>query len=137
MDSWSFEHSVDCGVSPAFAWAFWTDVRNSRIDSDVVAVEIDGEFASGTSGRTVTRSSGTVQWRLAEVEPGRAVFEFPHDGGIARFAWTFEPIAGGVRMTQRASIEGPQASFGSMLEAGIPAGMQTLCAAMTKAAGAS
>ena len=136
--AWVFEHSVDCAASPGAAWAFWTDVRNWAIDADVDRIEIDGPFAAGTRGRTLSKSSGRIEWQLAEVAPGHAVIIMPVDGAAARCVWTFEEIETGVRMTQRMSLEGPKAAgyaatFGPMLEAGVPGGMKALSAAIEKA----
>ena len=53
---WSYEHSVECPVRAEFAWRFWTDVRNWAMDADVESVKLDGPFASGSRGATITRS---------------------------------------------------------------------------------
>src|SRR5690348_11844295 len=54
--AWRFEHSVHCAVPVNFAWKFWTDVDNWRLDPDVEAIELDGPFALGTHGRTRSKS---------------------------------------------------------------------------------
>lgn len=138
--AWSFDHSIECGVPPDFAWGFWTDVRNWALDADVDRVEIDGPFAAGTCGRTLSKSAGRIEWRIAEAQPGSAIVEFPLEGAVGRFAWTFDPAGSGVRMAQHVTLEGPQAdsyaaSFGPVLEAGIPEGMKKLGAAMADAYG--
>jgi hypothetical protein len=133
---WTFEHSTECGVPVEFAWQFWTNVSNWAIDADVESLEIDGPFAAGSRGFTNSRSSGRIEWRIAEVHPGRAVIEFPLAGAVGRFVWTFKDLGGGrTRMTQRCTIDGEQAAayanaIGPSLEAGIPAGMQKLCETM-------
>ena len=33
-EAWAFEHSVECPVTTEFAWRFWTDVNNWRLDTD-------------------------------------------------------------------------------------------------------
>jgi len=136
--AYSFEHSVDCAVPRDFAWAFWTDPRNWAIDADVESYEIEGPFAAGTAGHTVSKRSGRTEWRIAEVEAWRAVIEFPLEDAVARFTWTFAENGAGVRMTQRFTLEGVKAAgyaaaFGPAMEANIPAGMATLCAATTNA----
>jgi hypothetical protein len=138
---WSFEHSVDCGVSVKQAWQFWTDVSNWALDADVESVEIDGPFAAGAHGFTLSKSSGRIEWRIAEAEMPRAVIEFPLTGAVGRFAWSFEDVGGRTRITQRCTLEGEQArgyadAIAASLEQGIPAGMQKLCDAMESAAGA-
>jgi hypothetical protein len=136
---WTFAHSIDCGVSAEFAWNFWTDVEHWRLDADVESIEIDGPFAAGAQGLTRSKSSGRVDWRIAEVSPGRAVIEFPLSGAVGRFVWTFEAAGLRTRITQRCTLEGEQAdtyakAIAPSLEAGIPAGMQKLCEAMENTA---
>jgi hypothetical protein len=75
--AWTFEHSIECGVSAEFAWIFWTNVSNWTLDTDVESIEIDGPFAAGAQGFTSSKSSGRVEWRVTEVQAGKAVIEFP------------------------------------------------------------
>lgn len=138
-DEWKFEYSVDCPVSPEFAWNFWTSVDNWKIDADVESVELAGPFRPGARGVTNTKSSGRIEWRIAEVvAPKRAVLEFPAPAAAAHFLWTFETSFTGTRITQVATFSGERASyyaetFGASLQAGIPAGMRKLCQAMAQA----
>ena len=133
---WQFEFSLECAVPRDFAWSFWTDVKNWALDADVHSVTLDGEFAAGSRGHTVSRSSGPIDWQIAEVKPGRrAVLEFPAPGAVATFIWTFSDSANGTKISQEANLAGPEAqgyadSFGKILEEGIPAGMRKLCEAM-------
>ena len=76
MDSaWSFEFSVNCSVSPDFAWRFWTNVKNWSIDVDVdvdvESVAPNGPFEAGARGLTISKSSGAIEWLIADVQPGR------------------------------------------------------------------
>src|SRR5436305_7799141 len=107
--AWTFEHSVECDATVEFAWTYWTHVPNWRLDTDVESVEIDGPFATGTRGRTHSKSSGVVNWEIVEAEPGRAVIETALPGAVLRFCWRFEEATGGTRMTQRCLLEGEQA----------------------------
>lgn len=137
--AWTFEHSIECAVTHEFAWNFWTKVSNWTLDADVDSIEIDGPFCAGARGFTNSKSSGRVNWRIAEVQPGRAVIDFPLPGAVGRFVWTFEDIDGRTRITQHCTLEGEQANtfakaVGTSLEAGIPAGMQKLCETMERAA---
>jgi hypothetical protein len=137
-NAWMFEHSVDCAAPMQFVWNFWTDVRNWALDADVESVEIDGPFAAGARGFTNSKSSGRVEWRIAEARIGKAVIEFPLPDALGRFVWTFEDIGGKTRITQRCTLSGDQASvfakaIGPALEAGIPAGMRKLCEAVKNA----
>ena len=142
VPAWTFEHSIECPVSFEFAWQFWTDVNNWVLDADVRAIELDGPFAAGARGLTRSRSSCPVEWRIAEVQTGAALIEFPLSGAVGRFLWTFEDTGGHVRITQRVTLEGEQAgtyaaTFGPALEAGIPAGMYKLCESIAAARQAS
>src|SRR5690349_8235449 len=133
--SWSFEHSVEVSVPAEFAWQFWTNVANWALDADVVSVEIDGPFQTGTRGVTNSRSSGPIQWTLANVEPGRAVVAIEMPDARAEFVWKFEDLGGTTRITQHVSLSGAEAGkyaegFGPALEAGIPAGMAKLASVM-------
>jgi hypothetical protein len=136
---WFFEHSIDCCVPVSFAWNFWTNVGNWALDADVESVEIDGPFAAGAQGHTNSKSSGRVDWRIAEVLPGRAVIEFPLRGAVGRFVWTFADLGDRTKITQCCKLEGADSgtyaqTFGPHLEAGIPHGMRKLCRAMEDAA---
>ena len=137
--AWAFEHSIDCAVATEFAWKFWTNVSNWALDADVVSIEIDGPFAAGARGFTNSKSSGRVEWRIADVQPRSAVIEFPLPGAVGRFVWTFEDVGDRTRITQRCTLDGEQAgtyakAAGPSLEKGIPAGMQKLSEAMESAA---
>jgi hypothetical protein len=132
--AWSFEHSVYCSVSADIAWRYWTDIKNWALDLDVVSVSLDGPFEAGARGVTISKSGGPIEWRIADVRPGRAVLEFPAPGALATFIWTFVDSERGTKITQRADLSGPDAAryvdFARTLQAGIPAGMAKLCDAM-------
>jgi polyketide cyclase/dehydrase/lipid transport protein len=139
-EAWAFEHSVECPVTREFAWRFWTDVSNWRLDSDIESVELNGPFAGGSQGTTTTRTSGKIEWRLIDVHPVEkaAVVEIPLPGAICRFRWTFEDLGDRTRITQRVSIAGENAfsvinSMASSLESSIPAGMRRLSESMAEA----
>ena len=141
-NSWMFEHSVDCAAPVEFAWRFWTDVRNWSLDPDLESVELDGPFAAGARGVTNSKSSGRLEWRIAEAQNGRAVIEFPLSNATGRLIWSFEDAGGRTRITQRCTLEGAAAdsyadAIGPGLKDGIPAGMQKLCAVIENAARSS
>jgi hypothetical protein len=37
--AWTFEYTIDCAVSAEFAWNFWTQVSNWKLDADVESIE--------------------------------------------------------------------------------------------------
>ena len=72
---------------------------------------LTGPFAASSHGVTVTRSSGRIEWRLADVQAEKeAVFEIPLPDAVVQFRWRFEDLGGQTRMTQRVSIAGEQSS---------------------------
>jgi hypothetical protein len=89
---------------------------------------------------TKPRGSDPNEWKLVEVEEGsRAVIEITASGAIVKFHWSFTDITGGgVRMTQKVTLEGERAAEYEegmkLLEKGIPSGMERLVEAMVKAA---
>ena len=91
--AWRFEYSVTCAVPVELAWEFWTDVRNWSLDADVEAVTLDGPFAAGARGRTISRSSGVIQWRIADVQQG-SCFRFPSTGRERQFCVDFQRVFG-------------------------------------------
>ncbi|MFL6216590.1 MAG: SRPBCC family protein [Blastocatellia bacterium] len=138
--AWEFQYAVDCPVSRAFAWQFWSNVENWLSDPSVESLTIDGPFAAGTRGATKTRGGETINWHLIEVEDDhRAVIEIGLPGAVVRFHWQFEDVAdAATRLTQRVTLEGERAADylagTAELEKGIPAGMQRLAAEIASAA---
>jgi hypothetical protein len=142
---WSFEFTVQCAASRDFAWQFWTDVRNwPVVDPSVESASIDGPFRSGARGTTRPRGADLVHWQLADVREGHsAVVIITVPGAALRFSWKFEDSdAGGVRLTQQASLEGDRAqdymaAIVPQMEKGMPAGMRKIAAAIEHAASRS
>jgi hypothetical protein len=138
--SWQFQYAVDCPVSRAFAWQFWSNVENWLLDTSVEAITIDGPFAAGTRGTSKPRGGDLINWQLVEVVDGcRAVIEILLPGAVVRFHWQFEDLPdAATRMTQRVSLEGERAADYlagvAELEKGIPEGMQRLAAEIILAA---
>ena len=135
-----FEHSIECPVSRDFAWRFWTDVANWTNDVSVESVTLDGQFAAGAKGVTKPRGGGPIEWRLVEVQDRcAALIEIALPGATAKFHWRYEDAAGGgVRITQRVTLEGERAvdylEGTARLENGIPQGMRKLAEVMIRAA---
>ena len=133
---WAFEHSIECLVTAEFAWRFWTDVNNWRLDADIESVELNGPFAAGSAGATITRSMGRIEWRIVEVqEKTGALLETPVRSSRMQFRWKFEDLGERTRITQRISIGGDEAvslvnEIAPMMERGAPGGMQKLCQVM-------
>lgn len=143
MGEWSFEHAVATRAPRAAAWAFWSDLRNHmRLEPGVERIELDGPFATGTTGRTVAPGF-TREWLLSDVVPERrfAITGFTPDGaGALSFAWEFEDDrSGGTRMTQRIQATGPEVEHHMtvfrQMELGAQAGMARLAAELDRLAG--
>jgi len=139
---WKFEYSVECQAARDFAWLFWTNVDNWRLDVEVDSVQLDGPFAAGSRGATKVRNGDSVNWFIVEVRDGNhAVIELPITGAVLRMAWTFEDSPrGGTRITQQMMLSGEQAgayeeTIGRQMEEGMPQGMRKLAAEIVKAAG--
>ena len=135
-ETYTFECGIECPVAREFAWQFWTNVSNWAFDSDIESVELNGPFASGSHGVTMSRSSGRIEWKLNSVQPGKsAIVEISVFEANAGFEWIFEESRGATRITQRVSLDGENArSLGQALQQGIPEGMKKLCAKMAESA---
>ena len=142
MGEWSCVHSLVTTARRRDVWDFWTDLRNhQRLERGVERVELDGPFATGTRGRTVT-ADYTQEWTLDDVVDGRrfAIVGLTPDGaGALRFAWELEDEGTGTRLTQRISAYGPRleehADELRVLEANAPNGMARLAAELDHLAG--
>ena len=135
-ETYTFEYGIECPVTREFAWQFWSTVSNWALDSDVESVELNGLFASGSCGVTVSRSSGRIEWKLRNVQPEKsAIVEISVPGAKAQFEMIFEDSGEATRITQRVRIEGKNALvLGQALQQGIPEGMKKLCTKMAEAA---
>ena len=142
MSDWAFEHSVFTRVRRADVWAYWTDLRNhARMEPGVERIELDGPFATGTTGRTIA-AGFTQEWRLDDVVQGRRFAitgRTPDGAGALSFAWAFEDDGDGTRLTQRISATGPQVEEHlrefRWMEIGAPAGLARLAAELDRLAG--
>lgn len=72
---WHKEESVEAAAPPAFAFRYWTSVKNMAADPGIESVETDGPDRDrpGMRGTTHLVGGGTVHWVVAEVEPERRV----------------------------------------------------------------
>lgn len=135
---WLLEHSVEADVSAAFAWRFWTDVRNW--DDPPAQFMLDGSFADGSRGTTVLPGQAPVRWCIRNVRAGRsATIEMELDRATLEFEWHFTPLADHkTKLTQRIALSGENAStYAEQVRAAfgpnLSAGMARIAAAMVKA----
>ena len=111
MSEWAFEHSIFTVATRPDAWAYWTAMDNhAKMEPGVQRIELDGPFATGTTGRTIAEGF-TQEWQLDDVIEGErfTVIGFaPGDGGSLSFTWIFEDEADGTRMTHQIRATGPE-----------------------------
>ncbi|MDR8394283.1 SRPBCC family protein [Aliifodinibius sp. S!AR15-10] len=109
MANWEFEHSIYTEANRKDAWDHWSDVENhAKMEPGVESIELDGPFATGTTGRTIT-SEYTQEWELTTVIDGEKwviTGHTPDGGGTLSFAWKFEDEGSGTRLTQQIKATG-------------------------------
>jgi Polyketide cyclase / dehydrase and lipid transport len=108
---WSYEHSVDTVAKAETVFEILRDVsRWPEWNPGVERIDLDGSFASGTTGVMVIPDQGSLSFRLAWVGEGRGFedeTEIPDAGVVVRVRHFLEPLAaGGTRITYRATVEG-------------------------------
>ena len=137
--AWNYEYSVEAEATPAFAWSYWTDIRNW---SDPPAqFSVDGGFAEGAQGHTLIPGQEPIHWAITNVAPGKsATIQMPLPGAVFSSHWRFEPLpCGRTRITQRLEMTGENAGAyeeaRAAFSANLPAGMKKIAAAMSEAMG--
>jgi len=125
---WQREHSVEAEVSPSFAWNWRTDI--TTWDDPPAQFQLDGPFASGSSGSTRLPGREPLLWHIRDVRAGAAfTIEMPLDGAVMSFEWVFDAVSSHrTRLTQRILLWGDNAnayvrevqdSFGATLADGM------------------
>ena len=111
MARWGFEHSVYTKAQRRDAWNFWSNMDNhAKMEPGVDRIELDGPFATGTTGRTITKYY-IQEFELAEVLAENhftTIGKTPDGMGFLSFTWSFEDEGKGTRMTQKIKARGPQ-----------------------------
>jgi carbon monoxide dehydrogenase subunit G len=135
---WSYEHSLDTPADAATIFEILRDVgRWSEWNPGVERVDLDGPFATGTTGIMVVPEQGSFSFRLAWVGQDRGFedeTEIPGADVLVRVGHSLEPLpAGGTRVTYRATVEGPAADtlgteIGPAVTADFPEVMAALAA---------
>ena len=140
--AWEIAYSVDANASPAFAWAYMTNVANW--DDPPAKFELDGPFMAGSRGTTRAPGQETRHWELREVNPaGSYTLEMVLDRAAMSFEWRFDGIAdGGTRLTQHIVLQGENAAayvaqVQSAFTSSLGAGMKKIAAAMELAEASS
>jgi Polyketide cyclase / dehydrase and lipid transport len=140
---WTYEHSLETGATAETIFEILRDVsRWPEWNSGVERIDLDGSFETGTTGVMVIPDQGSLSFRLAWVGEGRGFedeTEIPDAEVVVRVRHSLEPlVAGGTRITYRASVEGPGADalgpeIGPGVTADFPEVMAVLAARAARA----
>ena len=106
---WTYEHSVEAVAGTDRIFEILRDVgRWPEWNQGVERIDLDGPFATGTSGVMVIPGQGSLRFRLAWVGEGRGFedeTEIPGADVVVRVHHSLEPLAaGGTRIIYRASV---------------------------------
>ena len=131
---WTHETSADIATAAARVWQLWSDVASwPRWNAGVARAALHGAFASGSTFEMQLPDGGPLlQSRLLDVQPGeRFTDETAFEGVVVRVTHAIAPLAaGGVRVTYRTEVEGPNAAQAVDIGAGVssdfPAVLQSL-----------
>ena len=109
MTDWKFEHSIFTKANKKTAWGFLTDMSNQvRMEPGIENIELDGEFTTGTIGRTITKNY-TQEWELSKVIIEKLFVitgKTESKDLVLSFSWEFEDEGNGTRLTQNIKATG-------------------------------
>ena len=135
---WTYEHSLETVAKAETIFEIIRDVgRWPEWNQGVERIDLDGPFATGTTGVMVIPDQGSLSFRLAWVGEGRGFedeTEIPGAEAVVRVRHSLEPLAGGgTRITYRATVEGAAAEvlgpeIGPAVSADFPEVMAALAA---------
>jgi len=134
------ERSLEVNAPPERVWQIWSDPSTwPEWNPDVVAISLDGPFATGTTGSMTTKAGGTHAIRLGAVEPGSAFQLETAPVPLTRFTFRCTVAARGERassISQSVTIEGPLGPlFSAMMGRRIADGFEPLLNGLAHAAG--
>lgn len=137
---WQYEYSLETSVPTDALWARWADITAwPSWNAGVAAIEIDGEFAAGTTFRMTLPDGSVLPMTLTELDPGQS-FTDVLDGGDfeVRTVHSLEALPDGrTRIVYRTEITGPAADVvGPEMGPEITADFPDVLEALVKAAGA-
>ena len=98
--AWEFQHSVECNVTPQFAWEYWTNIANW--DDPPARFHLDGPFENGSRLTTILPGQSFASV-IRNVKPEReATIEMQLQDAILAFHWKFQELPKGrVQITQQ------------------------------------
>lgn len=134
--AWRFEHSAESSASKASVWRRYVDVPHwsEWSQNGVEWSRLDGPFEVGTKGKSKPPGFPAGRFRLIAVDPeARFVSESRLPGARLVFEHVIEPVGEGVRVTHRATVDGPLAFLYARLlrriiERSLPDGVERLAA---------
>lgn len=112
---WTYEHSVDTAADPGTVFEILRDVaRWPEWNAGVERIDLDGPFATGTTGVMAVPGAGALAFTLSWVGQD-AGFEdltpIPDADVVVRVCHELRPRGGGgTRITYRATVEGAGAA---------------------------
>jgi polyketide cyclase/dehydrase/lipid transport protein len=132
--AWQFQHTAESSARPADVWRRYVDVPNwpEWSQKGVERAHLDGPFEVGTTGKSKPPGMPGGSFRLIEVQPeAKFASESRLPGGRMLFEHVIEPSGEGVRITHRATIDGPLAFLYTAIarrsiERGLPDGVERL-----------
>jgi uncharacterized protein YndB with AHSA1/START domain len=110
--------SLQLRAAPERVWRIWSDPSTwPQWNPDVIAIGLDGAFASGTAGTMTTRAGGTHSGALEDVQPGRTFTIRTSPAPLSTFHFKCEvmPAEAGSRISQGVSMTGPLGGLMSVL----------------------
>ena len=142
---WTFEYQHPTTAPPDAVWTLWSDVRSwPKWDTDLEAVELEGEFAVGSRGSLKPKGmDASFPFEITRAEPGRGYSdETPLDGAVLRFDHDILPAEDGFVLRQRVTMDGPAANdlfgqFAGEIIPDVPASLARLAERAEQRAGGS
>lgn len=134
----SYGQSLETKAPPERLWQLWSDTSTwPSWNPDVQEVKLDRPLGPGATGTMRTKSGGTHNIAIKDVEPGRS-FVLESDGVPAtklHFKCEVAPVSGGSRIRQTVTLHGPLSFlFGPMMGGRIAQSFQPLLEGLAAAA---
>lgn len=134
----SYGDSLETKAAPEKLWRLWSDTSTwPSWNPDIEAVNLDRPLGEGASGTMRTKSGGTHNIVIRDVEPGRS-FVLQSDGVPATrllFKCEVAPTSTGSRISQSVTLRGPLSFvFGPMMGSRIAQSFRPLLQGLASAA---
>lgn len=102
------EASTTTKASPEAIWKLWSDVSSWNRWDDGVEVELNGLFATGTSGTLTPTGAGGLAYKIIEATPHRSFTDVTDLPGAQLTGFhSLEVTKVGTKITHRIEISGP------------------------------